>query len=76
LFLLAAICTQFGVMHSPWPGSPLAFPWQLPKELQHFVYQYMLGYLAVAALLFAWGWLLQLQGVKPIEIDEPAPGPH
>src|SRR5438067_13618971 len=70
LFLLAAICTQFGVMHSPEPGSPLAFPWQLSEASQHHVDQYTLGYLAVSVLLFACGWLLQSQGVRPIEIDE------
>jgi AGZA family xanthine/uracil permease-like MFS transporter len=69
LFVLAATCTQFGVMHSPEPGSPLFVPWLLSFESQRIVYQYTLGYLVVAGLLFAWGWLLQAQGVKPIESD-------
>ena len=60
----------------PEPGSPLAFPWQLSEASQHHVYQYTLGYLAVSILLFAWGWLLQSQGVRPIEIDEALPGEH
>ena len=59
---------------SPQPGSPLFLPWNLAPEFQRYVYQYMLGYLLVAALLFAWGWLLQAQGVRPIDSDEPALG--
>jgi len=74
LFVVAAIFTQFGVMHSPEAGSPLFLPWQLSVTSQRRVYQYMLGYLLVAALLFAWGWLLQAQGVRPIENDQPAFG--
>jgi AGZA family xanthine/uracil permease-like MFS transporter len=70
LFLVVAICTLFGIMHSPLPGSPLFFPWQLGEEFQRPVYQYTVGYLLVAALMFAWDALLQSQGVRPIENDE------
>jgi len=73
LLLLCAICTQFGVMHSPAPGSPLFFPWQLSAEMQRHVHQYTLGYLCSAVLLFAWGGLLRSQGVEPIADEEP---PH
>jgi len=77
LFLLAAIFTQFGVVHSPLRGSSLFLPWQLDFESQRFVYQYMLGYLLVAVLLFAWGALLKSQGIRPIENDELLlPGDH
>ncbi len=70
LLVLCAICTQFGVMHSPVPGSPLYFPWQLSAEMQRHVYQYTLGYLSSAVLLFAWGGLLRSQGVEPIADEE------
>ena len=77
LFLLAGIFSQFGVMHSPEPGSPLFFPWQLGAESQRYVYQYTLGYLLVAALLFTWGLFLQSQGIRPIDGDEVLlPGDH
>ena len=46
------------------------FPWRLSEEFQGPVYQYTVGYLLVAGLLFAWGGLLQSQGVRPIENDE------
>ena len=41
----------------------------LGDEFQRSVYQYSLGYLLVAGLLFAWGALLKSQGVLPIETD-------
>ena len=57
-FALAGVCTLFGVIHSPLPGSPMFFPTHLPAEAFAHVAQYTCGYLAVAVLLFAWGaWL-------------------
>jgi AGZA family xanthine/uracil permease-like MFS transporter len=56
-FFVAAICTLFGVMHSPLPGSPLFLPWQLAEESQRFVYQFALGYLLTAGMLMVWGLL-------------------
>jgi AGZA family xanthine/uracil permease-like MFS transporter len=53
-FLVAAVCTLFGVMHSPAPGSPLFLPWQLSPEFKRPVYQYALGYFLVSLLLLAW----------------------
>jgi AGZA family xanthine/uracil permease-like MFS transporter len=77
LFFVAALFTLFGVMHSPLPGSPLYLPWQLDADSQHYVYQYVLGYLLTAVLLLAWGGLLQSQGVRPIDDDETLhPGDH
>jgi AGZA family xanthine/uracil permease-like MFS transporter len=76
-FLLAAVFTLFGVMHSPLPGSPLYLPWQLEAASQRHVYQYVVGYALTAVLLMAWGALLQSQGVRPIDDDEPLhPGDH
>lgn len=70
-FLLAAILTPFGVMHSPLPGSAMFLPWRLSGEFQAPVFQYSLGYLLVAGLLFAWGQLLTAQGIRPIDSDNP-----
>jgi AGZA family xanthine/uracil permease-like MFS transporter len=53
-FVVAAVFTLFGVMHSPAPGSPLFLPWALPLEFQRPVFQFALGYSLVALLLFAW----------------------
>lgn len=30
-FAVAAVCCLFGVIHSPFPGSPLSLPWALPE---------------------------------------------
>jgi AGZA family xanthine/uracil permease-like MFS transporter len=70
LFLLAAIFTLFGVIHSPLPGSPLFLPIGLPVEVQRPVFQYALGYAIAAALLFVWGFMLRSQGVKPLDGDQ------
>jgi len=70
LFLLAAIFTLYGVIHSPLPGSPLFLPSQLSGDAQRSVCQYAAGYAIAAALLFAWGLMLQSQGVKPLEGDD------
>ena len=32
-FLSAAVCTTFGIIHSPAPGSPLFLPWDPPPPL-------------------------------------------
>jgi adenine/guanine/hypoxanthine permease len=70
LFVLCAVFTLFGIMHSPLRGSPLFLPWQITADTQRFVFQYALGYLFVAALLFAWGCLLRSQGVQPLDGDD------
>lgn len=77
LFVLAAIFTLYGVIHSPLPGSPLFLPIGLTAEVQRPVFQYALGYTIAAALLFAWGFMLRSQGVKPLDGDDVLlPGDH
>jgi AGZA family xanthine/uracil permease-like MFS transporter len=56
-FLLAAVLTLFGVMHSPEPGSPLFLPWHLAPTTQRLVTQFTLGYALAALLFFAWGFI-------------------
>jgi AGZA family xanthine/uracil permease-like MFS transporter len=76
-FLLCAVFTAFGIMHSPLRGSPLFIPWELEADSQRHVVQYVLGYVLVAGLLLAWSGLLKWQGVRPIESDELlVPGDH
>jgi len=57
--LLMAVFSLFGVIHSPFPGSPLALPWRLPQELsEHAAGQTPLhiaaGYVTVAIILCGW----------------------
>jgi adenine/guanine/hypoxanthine permease len=53
-FLVAALGTTFGVVHSPLPGGAVFFPWQLERDTLNLVVQYVSGYLAVSMLLVAW----------------------
>jgi adenine/guanine/hypoxanthine permease len=58
-FVIAAVCTSCGVIHSPLPGNPVFLPWQLDWELlQATTLQYVGGYTAIAVLLLLWGWWL------------------
>jgi len=70
LFLLCSILTMFGIMHSPLPGSPMFViwqpnSWQLDEATQHHVLSFLVGYIAVAVVLYAWGYMLRLQGIAP-----------
>ncbi len=84
-FLTAALCTAFGIVHSPAPGSPLFLPWEagdITEKMQplfgffpsaHFqtVIPYVSGYLAVAVLLILWGGYDRLAGGKLLPKTKP-----
>jgi AGZA family xanthine/uracil permease-like MFS transporter len=61
---IAAVCSLFGVIHSPLPGSPLVLPWKLPDYLPHGAAGQTPFYMAAAygitaAALVVWHvWLL------------------
>jgi AGZA family xanthine/uracil permease-like MFS transporter len=70
-YLMAAVCTLFGLMHSPLPNSPILFPWQfpglpteivLPSEHLPSVLAWAQGYAMVAALLALWAGYLRRSG--------------
>jgi len=71
---ILAVCALFGVIHSPFPGSPLAVPWNLPAELpsaaagQSPVF-YAVGYLAVAAVLSIWAVWRRATGAVVASLD-------
>ena len=85
--LAAAVCTCFGIMHSPAPGSPLFLPWlpkgdgeqltlvemltptNIPSELFAQIAPYVVGYVAVAIILMAWGIYLRIARIKPLAED-------
>ena len=68
-FAVAAICSMFGIIHSPLPGSPLVLPWNLEGGLGEVVIRYAAGYAAAALILFLWGlW----HEAKPTPRQEPA----
>ncbi len=58
-FAIAAVCSLFGVIHSPLPGNPLVVPWNLPASLPHAAAGQTPVYLAagygiMALILFVW----------------------
>ncbi|HTN77834.1 MAG TPA: permease, partial [Pirellulaceae bacterium] len=68
--LVMAVCTLFGVTHSPLPGAPLFLPWQLPPETLRVPLEYAAGYGCVALLLFIWGAWVEAQGILPRTTDD------
>jgi AGZA family xanthine/uracil permease-like MFS transporter len=77
-FLVAALCTAVGIVHSPAPGSPLFLPWEtgeITAEMQPFlgfypsglfqvVIPYVAGYAVVGAMLILWGGYDRMTGGK------------
>jgi AGZA family xanthine/uracil permease-like MFS transporter len=61
----AAVCSLFGIIHSPLSGSPLAMPWNLPVEqlptpgAAHTPFVMAAAYLATALAVFAGGALVR-----------------
>lgn len=60
--LTAAVCSLFGIMHSPLPGSPLMLPWDLPIEtlpfatVAHTPFVMAGAYTAAALTVFVGGY--------------------
>ena len=71
---LFALCTLFGVMHSPLLSGGMYLPWQLlPHELK-YVAQYSAGYALVALMLAVWGGHLWFHGDQEARrVSEGAP---
>ncbi len=68
---IAAAFTFFGIIHSPMPGSPMFFPWQLEEHFRNLTLQYTAAYLCVAVLMVGWGKFLSNQGeVEPLADDQ------
>ncbi len=75
-YLLAAICTLFGVIHSPLPGAPILLPISIPgvdpsailptEELVN-VLHWAIGYALAALLLFGWEKYLWATGQQQSE---------
>ena len=73
-YLLAAVCTMFGLMHSPLPNSPILFPWQfaglpaefaLPSKHLPTVLAWAQGYAIIALLLALWAGYLKASKQSP-----------
>nr|WP_068261305.1 permease [Rubripirellula obstinata] len=76
IFLLAAVLTLFGVMHSPLAGNRLFLPFGpeswgdlvLDAGNRKMVLEFVCGYVVVSVMLFAWSFLPTVG--PPIEDDE------
>jgi adenine/guanine/hypoxanthine permease len=53
-FLVAGLLSAFGIMHSPYPGGAIFFPWQWEGDTLKVVLEYVAAYLAAALLLAVW----------------------
>ena len=76
-FGVAAMCSLFGVIHSPLPGSPLVNPWNLPDTLPHAAAGQTPIYLAsayagIAVLMLVWAWWMRWSGdtYPPSHLEE------
>jgi adenine/guanine/hypoxanthine permease len=63
-YLAAALCTLFGIIHSPLPGAPLLLPFAVPGVAEDFtlpraqlsvVLNWTFGYFVAALLMILWG---------------------
>ena len=60
---LPRCCTLFGIMHSPAPGSPMFFPWQIARRRCSATSSNSpLATPPSPSLLFAWGGMLTIAG--------------
>lgn len=80
-YLLAAVCTLFGLIHSPLPNSPIRLPFPLPgfpeslalpSEVRGQMLSWFSGYMLVALLLLLWAFYLKRTGqLNPRSADSP-----
>ena len=57
--IAAAICTEFGIIHSVMPSSAMYLPWAIPDlgGFEATAHRLALGYVIAAVLLFAAGYI-------------------
>lgn len=70
-YIAAAVCTLFGLMHSPLENSPIRLPFAipgvpdslvLPAEVRGQMLSWFVGYVIVAVLLLLWALYLKRSG--------------
>lgn len=67
---VAAAATLVGLIHSPLPGNPAFFPWQIPEAARATTFAFAIGYMAMALLWVGWSAYLRWLG------DETPPPSH
>jgi len=66
LFLLAAF-SFFGIIHSCMPDGNMYLPWQLEGILQQVPYQFALGYLVLALMMYGFSFTKGSKEPMPVE---------
>ncbi|HUG70082.1 MAG TPA: methyltransferase domain-containing protein [Pirellulaceae bacterium] len=69
-FGIAAVCSFFGIIHSPLPGSPMFLPWDLDAASLETPLQFGGGYLLTAVLLLGWHRWCQQTGEAAFSDEE------
>ena len=70
-FLIAAVCTLFGVIHSPLASNATFLINQLEAANRDIVCHYVGGYLVMALILGAWHLVEQQNPSPPYVVEEP-----
>ncbi len=75
-FAVGGMLSLFGIMHSPWQGDKMYWPWNIGEEpgtmevntvVQQAIYEFSVAYLVMAILMFALGWIMK---PEPITSDK------
>ncbi len=64
-FAVAAVCSLYGIIHSPLPGGKMFLPWTLDEAARQVPIHYAAGYLAVAVMMCLWGWWQRFDAPRP-----------
>ena len=70
-YLVAAGCTLFGVIHSPLASNATFLIYHLQSSDQPIVWNYVIGYVVMAAILASWHSVEQANPSPPLHIEDP-----
>ncbi len=70
-YLVAAGCTLFGVIHSPLASNATFLIYHLQSSDQQIVWNYVIGYVVMAAILASWHSVEQANPSPPLHVEDP-----
>ncbi|MCP3691349.1 MAG: permease, partial [Planctomycetaceae bacterium] len=70
-YLVAAGCTLFGVIHSPLASNATFLIYHLQISDQQIVWNYVIGYVVMAAILASWHSVEQANPSPPLHVEDP-----
>ncbi|MFO1064142.1 MAG: permease [Pirellulales bacterium] len=77
-YFVGALCTLFGLIHSPLPTAPIHFPFPMPgipesivldESMRPEMWNWCLGYAIVGVLMIAWAYYLKATKQEESEYD-------